>query len=292
MVEAPGAGGYSRDSKPGAVLPTNPIAAFWARNHGGYAKQGPPLMPVAADIAALERCVGEWARREGRSPRALLMGVTPAIARMAWPAGSSLVAMDWAPNMIRDIWPKQRPIASWAVCADWNDMPLERGTIDMAFNDGGFTLVAFPASYRRIFAHLHRIMTPRGLAAIRFHLRPDRAERPAAVIDDLRAGRIGSFHVFRWRLVASVQDSAPAGVRLGDVFETWHGAMDGGSLAQSWPPQAVELMTVYRGGEARYFFPTLAELRAVAGEYFREVSVEVQSYELGERCPTVLLRRR
>ncbi len=273
-------------------MPTNPIAAFFARNHGGYAKQGPPLMPVAADIATLERCVADWARDEGRTPRALLMGVTPAIARMGWPAGSTLVAMDWAPNMIRDIWPRQRPIASWAVCADWNDMPLGAGAIDVAFNDGGFTLVEFPASYRRIFAHLRRIMTARGLAAIRFHLRNDKPERPEAVLDDLRAGRIGSFHVFRWRLVMAVQGGSEAGVRLDDVFETWRQAMRGENLAETWPPEAVGLMTAYRGSQARYFFPTLAELRAVADEFFEEEAIHFQNYELGERCPTILLRRR
>ncbi len=252
-------------------------------------------MPAAADIAVLERCAAEWSRAEGRAPRGLLMGVTPAIACMAWPPGSQLVAVDRAGTMIRDVWPKTRPIASWAVCADWRDMPIGDRSRDVAFNDGGFTLVDFPDGYRRIFAGLRRVMTERGRAAIRFHIKPDRPESPAQVIDELGAGRIGSFHVFKWRLVMAVQADVRTGVRLGDVFEAWRTAVAGsmaGNAARGWPAHALELLAAYRGVDARYHFPTLAELRAETRAQFHETAVFAQDYELGERCPTIVLEPR
>ena len=39
-----------------------------------------------------------------------------------------------------------------------------------------------------------------GLFAVRTLIRPDEPEPVAVVLDNLRAGRIGNFHVFKWRL--------------------------------------------------------------------------------------------
>ncbi|MGH6959053.1 MAG: hypothetical protein ACREE7_01070 [Dongiaceae bacterium] len=170
-------------------------------------------------------------------------------------------------------------------------MPIGDRSIDIAFNDGGFTLVDFPEGYRRIFTRLRSVMTARGLAAIRFHIKPERPESPALVIDDFRAGRIGSPNVFRWRLCAAVQADACAGVRLGDVFEQWRNAVAGFGAGQAAPPpHALELLAHYRDVDARYYFPTRAELRSETEGLFREKTVFFQRYELGERCPTIVLQ--
>ncbi len=271
---------------------TDPLAAFWSKYSATYDKQGPPLTPAGDDIAALERCAADWFHAAGRAPRAVLLGVTPAIAAMRWPAGSALIAVDRAEAMIRDVWPKHRAVPSWAVCGDWREMPLADGSADLAFCDGGFTLVPYPNGYKRIFGQLWRVLTPRGAAAIRFHVRPDRPENPAAVLADLRAGRIAGFHVFKWRLVAALQTEIGRGVRLGDVFEAWRQAVGAESAAGDWPPQALDLMRAYRGVDARYTFPTLAELRRSFDEFFREEKLMFPPYELGERCPTIVLGRR
>ena len=49
---------------------------------------------------------------------------------------------------------------------------------------------------------------------------------------------------------------------------------------------------VYRGSPAVYSFPTLAELRAELAADFEELSCHVPGYELGERCPTLVLSPR
>ena len=45
----------------------------------------------------------------------------------------------------------------------------------------------------------------------------------------------------------------------------------------------------YREVATRYSFPTLAEARALAGD-FEIVATHVPAYELGERCPTLIMR--
>jgi hypothetical protein len=45
----------------------------------------------------------------------------------------------------------------------------------------------------------------------------------------------------------------------------------------------------YRDVDTRYSFSTMAEARALIGD-FRIVAVQEHGYELGERCPTLIMQ--
>jgi hypothetical protein len=52
-----------------------------------------------------------------------------------------------------------------------------------------------------------------------FFLRPEKGEKTDSVFDELRAGRIGNFHIFKWRLAMSMHGAIEDGVRLGDIWD-------------------------------------------------------------------------
>ena len=59
-----------------------------------------------------------------------------------------------------------------------------------------------------------------------------------------------------------------------------------------WRAAEVRTIDAYRGADARYTFPTLAEAREILALHFVEEACCFAGYELGERCPTLRLRRR
>lgn len=254
---------------------------------------GPPLRPAAEDVRIAEDALGRWHEETGRAdPRALLLGVTPEIVAMGWPAGTRLTAVDHAYAMIRSVW-AGAPLGYPAICATWQRLPLAGGSHDAVLGDGCFTCLVGRRAFEAAIAAVRDVLRADGIFVMRFFTRPDRAEAPARVVDDLRAGRIGSFHAFKWRLAMALHGGLDEGVRLADVWEAWRDAVpDPAALAArlGWPLPALLTIDAYRGVQSRYTFPTLAETRALLAACFSERACHVPRYELGERCPTLVLR--
>jgi hypothetical protein len=115
------------------------------------------------------------------------------------------------------------------------------------------------------------------------------------LFEELHAGKIGNFHVFKWRLNMALHENVEAGVRLGDVWDTFEARIGRPRLLaeeRGWPLEAVETIDAYRASEARYTYPTLGDLRRVLTPFFDEEACVYPAYELGERCPTLGFRRR
>lgn len=253
------------------------------------------MRPAAEDVHAAESAVALW--REGRKrpvPDALLLGVTPEIASMRWPAGTRLVAVDHSWAMIRGVWPGL-PLGFPAACAEWQALPLADGSRDAILGDGSFSALSSGRLYPAVVKAMRRVIRDDGVLSLRFYVRPDRPETPGNVIDDLHRGRIGSFHVFKWRLAMALHRDLDAGVHLAKVWEVWHeGVHDPAALARStgWPPEIISTIDAYRDVAAGYTFPTLAEARTALAGAFDEIECRFPSYELGERCPTLMFRAR
>ena len=94
----------------------------------------------------------------------------------------------------------------------------------------------------------------------------------------------------------ALQSDAEEGVALGSVWEVLHAAWPKlEALADffGWPEAEVRTIEAYHDVETRYTFPTLAqhcELFSSAG--FAVTRIATPEYELGERCPTVVLQPR
>jgi hypothetical protein len=112
---------------------------------------------------------------------------------------------------------------------------------------------------------------------------------------DLESGRIGSFHVLKWRLAMALHGETADGVAVADVWRTVHDAWpDLAALAArfGWADREVRTIEAYRDVATRYTFPTLGEVRHfLSGCGLTRLQVRTGTYELGERCPTLIADR-
>jgi SAM-dependent methyltransferase len=219
--------------------------------------------------------------------------VTPELCRSQLGADGRVIAVDNSFDMIRAIWPGRIRTGDEAVCADWRRMPFDASSVDLALADGTFSILPFPEGYAVLCDELRRLFRPGGRCVVRCFAQVEERETLDGVFADLDRGRIGNFHVFKWRLVMALQQSAEAGVSVGSVWSALDDAWpDLDRLAEQtrWPVEEVRTIEAYRGVETRYTFPTLEEYRRVfASAGWRVVDVAIPSYELGERCPTLVV---
>lgn len=268
----------------------------WVLASAQWSSVRPPLKPGPADIGFSEAWIQRRSAELGRAPRAVLLGVTPELAGCAWPPGTRLRAIDISQAMIDSLWPAPGlPEDAAAICADWRAMPLPDGDADLMVGDGCFALLPYPAEGRRFCAEARRVLAPGGLIVTRVFLRPDQSESLAEIQAELAAGRIGSVHVLKWRLAAAVQPSAAQGARLGDIYAAW-GEIEAAAATSlgrpGWSPDEVASLQRYRDNPACYIFHSRAEFEGLIAPDFELVEVYTGAYELGERCPSYVLRRR
>lgn len=258
----------------------------WPRHARQWALVGPPLRPSAADVAIMQGVVAAAGVRRG-----LILGVTPELVTLRWPAGTAVVAIERAREVIDSIFPAGAPGAT-ALQADWRALPCAAGALDVVLGDGSLSNLRFPDGYRALAAELRRVLAPGGQVALRLFAAPARREPLAAVAADLHAGRIGSINALKWRLAMAVQPD-DHNLPVGEILRAFDAVVpDRAALTArlGWARALLDSVDVYRGSALVYSFPTLAEVRAALAPALEEVACRVPDYELGDRCPTLVLR--
>ena len=257
---------------------------------------GSPLLPATEDIRFVEAAAARWREQHGRVPRAVLLGVTPKLAHMDWPAGTSLTAADSSGHMAAALWPYNgAPHAPRLVLADWRCLPFPQAGADIVVGDGSINCLRYPDSLRTCARSVSRILSADGLLVIRCYLQPDRQESPEAVIAQIYSDGPETIHQFKFRLLMALQANAVEGIAVRHVYDYWasHTSDQSRPISRSgWGREAFELMALYRGIDTVHTFPTRDELHEVLDEFFIEVGVSIPSYYLGERCPTIVLKPR
>jgi hypothetical protein len=251
-------------------------STYWNKLAYDYQYLGAPLCPSDEDVGVAEEVLARMrSAHAGEMLRVLLCGVTPELGRMRCPPGTQLLAVDQAQAMIRAVWPGDRPGERWAVQGNWLALPAAHHAQHVVLADGCFNTMAYPLGYCDYAAALHRALRPGGLLHTRIFVQPDRPEQPGEVLDDLRAGRVPSFHHFKLRLFMAVQRSTAQGLVVGDVYAAWAAAgIESRALAASTG------------------WPDMEEARAALRDFFVEAAPRTPGYALGERCPTWTLRPR
>lgn len=276
----------------------NSLAAndHWTRHAQQWAAVQPPLRPSAQDIAVPRMVVQEWLQNNQHTgPAVLILGVTRELCSLPFNGSGKVIAVDKSAEMIQTLWRPNARGRTKVICADWRDIPLDDASVDLAFADGAFTPLPFPSGYAEVCAELRRLLRPMGQCVIRCFVQAEERESVENVFKDLSRGRIGNFHVLKWRLAMALQSDAEEGVVLGSVWDTLHTAWPKlEALADffGWLEAEVRTIEAYREVETRYTFPTLAQhcqLFSSAG--FSVTKIVTPEYELGERCPTVVLQR-
>jgi hypothetical protein len=243
----------------------------------------------------MQDAVAARAERCPRQPlRAFLLGVTPELAGMRWPPGTEVLAADRSAEMLKWVWPGDRP-GRRAECMDWFSALSSFGPFGVVVGDGSPIHLRYPQQWRT-FAHATRdALAEAGLLVLRFFVLPAALEAPAKVFSDLAEGRIGSFHTFKFRLAMALQPEPGAGVVLDDVWRCWTDAgIDELRLqaATGWPLEAIRTIQLYRGKLVKHTYPTIEQVRDVfSGGWDVELNV-TPDYEMGDRCPLFVFRRR
>jgi SAM-dependent methyltransferase len=255
----------------------------------------PPRKPGPEDLA--------WYRRElaavlqpGARSDALLLGVTPELAGLPWPASASLVSVDWSPAMLRNVWSPPRDVRwAGAICADWRDMPLATGSRDVAASDCSHTAVGSHEAASRLNAELRRVLRRGALYCARSFLRPTRGETVSDMFAELERGQSTDPDLFRWSLAMAVQGASRDGVALHDVWQLWNErAGDGRERAarNGWSEGALRGFEAWRGARLRFYFPTVEELEALCRPGFDMVSREMPTYAWPGRTCRLVMRAR
>lgn len=276
---------------PRAGPPSDPHWGVMAYHWEAY---DPPLRPSPFDIAAMEHSVRAWrGESDARGPRVLMLGVTPEIAGMQWPAATKLMAIDRSEAMIAQVWPGDVAGMRTAIRADWFD--YDYGRIDIVIGDGVFPIMRYPDQYKKLIGKIAVALPARGLFITRPFLQATERETSATVVRDLVEGRIGSIHAFKFRLAMSMQFRTEDGVRHGDVFEAARRAgIDCDTLAArtGWSELEIDTLRIYEGKDARLYFPNGEEMASLMAEHFDTVDAARFDYEMAERCPVMTYRRR
>jgi SAM-dependent methyltransferase len=242
-------------------------------------------MQTAVDAASI---------RANRALNVVMLGVTPEVAALTLPAGSRMLAADLSLPMIRGVWPAGSVgPRRWAVQGDWLALPLADASCDVAVGDGCFVLLSGPQP-DALLRSIARVLRPQGTLAIRVFTAPQRREHPQDVWHQLRAGQIGNFHVFKFRLLAALrQPDGHVAVQQAWRFFDDH-CDDPAALSESlgWPVEQVRTIDAYRAQPSLYWFPTIAQFRQRFAGCFDEMACFQPTYELGERCLTFTLQKR
>lgn len=274
-------------SPPGTPTP------LWEIQAGQWTRLGQPLRPGDDDIARVQESIDERVRTGGDATTALILGVTPELVHRRWPEHATVLATDRSMVMIKGVGlaadsAVRRPSVTQA---DWLALPLAGASCDLVLSDCGFANV--PAvSAVALAGSIRRVLRDDGVLTTRMFLRPDDREEPDEVWEELVHGRIGTFSAFKLRLLMALcgEDGDVCVATGWDHFESRCPDIDGLAEHLAWPAAEVRTIEAYRGQETLYWFPTLGQFRAMVSREFDERACHWPGYELGERCPTFVLR--
>ena len=262
--------------------------ALWQLQAGQWAQLGRPLRPGEEDVARVQACIDE------RAPStALILGVTPELVHCRWPERATVLGTDRSMAMIQGVGPAANGAVPrpWVTQTDWLALPLAGASCDLVLSDAGFANVP-GADAAALAGSVRRVLRNGGLMTTRMFVRPDDREEPDDVWAALVDGRIGTFAAFKLRLLMALSgDDGDVGVASAwEAFSARCPDPDGLAEQLGWPAAEVRTIEAYRGQEAVYWFPTLGQFRAVVAREFDEQACHWPGYELGDRCPTFVLR--
>ena len=244
---------------------------------------GAPLRPSCEDVGIVRKIVDDWRIKYDREPHVVVLGVTPELVR-AFPM---VTAIDNETAMIEAHF--QERIGHRIIQADWRAIPLEDASADIILGDGVTSIIGYPDDYRVLASELGRLLSPDGLVALRFFASPEIKESLDHIAADLNANTIGSFHVLKWRIAMAIptDDQRIKSAAIREAFDVM--VPDRAALAArtGWARDVIDNIDIYRNSGAVRAYPPVSVVRAAFAP-LRERGVHAKSYELGDRCPTIV----
>jgi SAM-dependent methyltransferase len=254
---------------------------------------GFPLRPSHEDIICFERAVKAGAGTLDSPMRALILGVTPELSALKWPAGTTLSTLDGSLEMIKAFWngPSEN-----AIVGSWIATSLDDSSLDMIVCDGGIGLLSYPQGQLALFSEIRRILAPNGIFTARLFTPGCHSETIDHIASDLDAGAITSLDVLKFRLWGALQADAMNGVRPRDVVKNIE--LVAGSLQRlvdhfGWSTEHVATLEFHRNSQAVYCLSSVDEVLLLVDSLtgLEVVSVENPQHAFGDRCPIISMQR-
>lgn len=277
--------------KNGMTTETTP--QHWESIASVWAQLGSPLRPCAEDQIGYRSFIEPWIEQFAR-PRIIILGVTPEVYHLPWPAEHDLIALDRSRGMIEEVWPGP---PECALEGDWLRMPLPNESRDLALCDGGLMLLDYPQNHRALVDQLHRVLVPGGRVILRLFAAAENRETVAEVLNDFVASRIDNLNILKLRLGAALQASPENGAPVREILRAVE-MMDANlaRLAQRvhWSLDHLRVIELYRESSAIYRFLSEAQITEMfCGDgRFAPLGRCQGTYPLAERCPIVAYERR
>ena len=267
--------------------------SMWRKQSRQWQHVGAPLRPTEEDqhlLFSVARTV-----LNHPAPRLMVMGVTPEVVNLPWPADAHLTAVDRCEQMIARVWQPHEAISSAVECADWHRLPFEDKRFQLVIGDGCTTQFEGESDYLEIFAELSRVLRDDGLLTMRCFIRPDTPESLDAVVTAAHAADINNFGSLKWRLAMALvghsQDMVIPVTRITEAFDELFPDRDALATEANWAREEIDTIDAYRDNRVCYTFPTLTELENILNPYFWLENVCTASYELASQCPILSLRK-
>ena len=133
-------------------------ASHWSNMATNWHLNGPPLKPGPMDAAAYWDAAKSWIDHSSKTPRILLLGVTPELYALPWPAKREFLAVERNPDMIKHVWPGPEDEVRHA---DWQNLQLPAQSRDLVLCDGGLMMFN-PSDRNALIADLYNTLSPGG----------------------------------------------------------------------------------------------------------------------------------
>jgi SAM-dependent methyltransferase len=265
----------------------------WKQIAQNWQRVGSPQRPTDED-GHLMLALAAPALAAHRAPGVVVMGVTPEIVRLPWPAGSRILALDRSAEMIARVWLPNPRIDSRVARARWQSMPVKDGSAGLVVGDGSLNALPVMGDYRAVLDEVARVLKPDGALILRCFVRPDQPENIDDVAAAARSGGIGSFSALKWRIAMALDGGSAFSIAVADIrsaFNSLFPDRDALARATGWPRQTLDTIDGFKDVATRYTFPTLEAMRAVAMPVFALAGARRGNYELAGQCPTLLFQR-
>jgi SAM-dependent methyltransferase len=258
----------------------------WDKYANQWQQVGAPLRPCEEDGQLMLSLV----ILPANNARILLLGVTPELVQLAWPADACLEACDQSAEMIASLWRPHPCIVSAVQQNRWQSMCLPMQSVDVVIGDGATTTLADKQDYHQVFTELSRVLKPEGQIVMRCFVRPDIPEGLEEILTAALTAKIKNFGALKWRLAMALIPDNDFRIKVGDIFNKFNELFpDRDRLAKmaGWSRQMVDTIDAYQHQADGYTFPTLQQLIEICEPFFCLQEVRYAHYELAQRCPTL-----